>query len=67
MANLVDLAQYEPAFQNLGIRLYTGSGAPTVSAPQGSLYINLAGTTTNDRMYINTDGSTTWTAFTTAA
>lgn len=67
MANLVDLAQYEPAFQNLGIRLYTGSGAPTVSAPKGSLYINLDGSSTSTRMYVNTDGGTTWTAFTTAA
>lgn len=52
---------------NFGI--YYGSGAPTVSAAQGSLYLRSDGTTTNDRMYVNnSSGSgTTWTAVTTAA
>ena len=50
---------------NLGI--FFGSGAPTLSAAQGSLYLRTDGTTTNDRMYINTNGSTTWTAVTTVA
>src|SRR5262245_11719573 len=50
---------------NLGI--FFGSGAPTLSAAQGSLYIRSDGTTTNNRAYINTDGGTTWTALTTAA
>lgn len=50
-----------------GAKVLTGSGAPTISAPKGSLYINLTATTTTTRLYINTDGSTTWTNFTTAA
>ena len=50
---------------NFGV--YAGSGAPTVNAPKGSLYLRSDGSTTNDRMYVNTDGSTTWTAVTTAA
>lgn len=50
---------------NLGI--FVGSGAPTVSAAKGSLYLRTDGTTTNNRAYINTDGATTWTAITTAA
>ena len=50
---------------NLGI--FFGSGAPTLSAAQGSLYLRTDGTTTNDRMYINTNSSTTWTAVITAA
>ena len=50
---------------NLGI--FFGSGAPTLSAAQGSLYLRTDGSTTNDRMYVNTDGSTTWTAVTTVA
>jgi hypothetical protein len=50
---------------NYGI--YVGSGAPTLSAAKGSLYLRSDGTTTNNRAYINTDGSTTWTALTTAA
>jgi len=50
---------------NFGI--FFGSGAPTLSAAKGSLYLRSDGTTTNDRMYVNTNGSTTWTAVTTVA
>ena len=50
-----------------GPGFYCGSGAPTVSAPKGSLYVRTDGTTTNDRAYINTNASTTWTALTTVA
>ena len=50
---------------NFGV--FFGSGAPTLSAAKGSLYLRSNGTTTNDRAYINTDGGTTWTALTTAA
>lgn len=46
---------------------FFGSGAPTLSAAKGSLYLRSNGSTTNDRAYINTDGGTTWTAITTAA
>jgi hypothetical protein len=48
---------------NLGI--YWGSGAPTVSASQGSLYIRTDGSSTSTRLYVNTSG-TTWTNFTSA-
>ena len=47
--------------------IYFGSGAPTVSAAKGSLYLRSDGSGTGDRAYINTNGSTTWTALTTAA
>jgi hypothetical protein len=47
--------------------IYSGAGAPTISAAKGSLYLRTDGTTTNDRAYINTNGSTTWTAITTVA
>jgi len=47
--------------------IYFGTGAPTVSAAKGSLYLRRDGTTTNNRAYINTDGATTWTGITTAA
>jgi hypothetical protein len=50
-----------------GLGIYVGSGAPTVSAGKGSLYLRTDGSTTNDRAYINTNGSTTWTALTTVA
>jgi hypothetical protein len=46
---------------------FFGSGAPTLSAAKGSLYLRSDGSATNNRAYINTDGSTTWTALTTAA
>ena len=47
--------------------VYFGSGAPTVSAAKGSLYLRSDGSTVSDRMYVNTNGSTTWTAVTTSA
>jgi len=47
--------------------IYFGSGAPTVSAAKGSLYLRSDGSSTSTRAYINTDGATTWTAITTAA
>jgi predicted ATP-dependent Lon-type protease len=50
-----------------GLGIYFGSGAPTITAPQGSLYLNTTGSSTSTRAYINTTGSTTWTAITTAA
>jgi hypothetical protein len=50
-----------------GLGIYFGSGAPTITAPQGSLYLRTDGSSTSTRAYINTTGSTTWTAVTTAA
>ena len=47
--------------------IYSGSGAPTISAAQGSLYLRSDGSSTSTRAYINTDGGTTWTSVTTAA
>ncbi len=41
-----------------GIRIYVGTGTPhaTVTAPKGSLFIELGG----PDLYMNTDASTTW-------
>ena len=50
-----------------GFGIYVGSGVPTVAAAQGSLYLRSDGSSTSTRAYINTNGSTTWTALTTAA
>ncbi len=47
--------------------IYFGSGAPTVTAAQGSLYFRSDGSSTSTRLYVNTTGSTTWTNVTTAA
>ena len=49
---------------NLGV--FFGSGVPTLSAAQGSLYLRTDGSSTSTRLYVNTTGSTTWTAVTTA-
>ena len=47
--------------------IYIGSGAPTITANKGSLYIRTDGSSTSTRMYINTTGLAVWTNFTTAA
>ena len=46
---------------------YYGSGAPTITAPQGSLYLRTDGSSTSTRLYVNTNGTTGWTAVTTVA
>ena len=57
-----DAAVLMTSTANLGI--FVGSGAPTVSAAQGSLYLRTDGTTTNDRVYVR--GASAWIAITTA-
>lgn len=47
--------------------LYAGTGAPTLSAAKGSIYTNTTATTITTRLYVNTDGATTWTNLTTTA
>ncbi len=44
--------------------IYYGSGAPTITAAQGSLYMRSDGSSTSTRLYVNTTGSTAWTNFT---
>jgi hypothetical protein len=55
------------ASSTAGLGVYVGSGVPTIAAAQGSLYLRTDGSSTSTRAYINTNGSTTWTALTTAA
>ena len=45
--------------------IFFGTGAPTFSAGQGSLYLRSDGSSTSTRAYVNT-GGTGWTAVTTA-
>lgn len=60
--------QYINELQQLGINLIAGSGAPTgITAKQGTLYINTTASTSTTRLYINSDGGTTWVTFTTSA
>jgi hypothetical protein len=49
-----------------GIGLYIGSGAPTISAAKGSLYVRTDGSSSSTRLYVN-NGTTTWIAVTTAS
>lgn len=51
----------------LNVGIYAGAGVPTFTAKQGSIYINTTGSSTSTRMYVNTDGATTWASFTTSA
>lgn len=50
-----------------GITIEAGTGAPAHTAAKGSLYSRLDGSSTSTRLYVNTDGGTTWTNVTTAA
>lgn len=50
-----------------GPSIYVTSDAPTFTAVKGSLCINTGGSSTSTRLYVNTDGATTWTNFTSAA
>lgn len=45
---------------------FFGSGAPSLAAAKGSFYLRSDGSGVADRAYINTNGSTTWTAIATA-
>jgi hypothetical protein len=49
-----------------GMGVYFGSGAPTVAAAKGSIYLRSDGSSTSTRLYVS-DGSTTWIAVTTAS
>jgi hypothetical protein len=46
--------------------IYFGSGAPTVVAPQGSIYLRTDGSSTSTRLYVATDAAGTWTNLTAA-
>jgi hypothetical protein len=51
-----------------GPLIYSGSGAPSISAAvKGSLYLRSDGTSTSTRAYVASDTAGTWTALTTGA
>jgi hypothetical protein len=50
----------------VGMGMYIGSGAPTIAAAKGSIYLRSDGSSTSTRLYVS-DGSTTWIAVTTAS
>lgn len=47
--------------------VFCGTGSPSISAGTGSLYMRSDATTVAQRLYVNTNGATGWTNFTTAA
>jgi hypothetical protein len=49
-----------------GMGMYVGSGAPTVAAAKGSIYLRSDGNSTSTRLYVS-GGGTTWIAVTTAS
>ena len=49
-----------------GIKIWVTSDAPAFSATKGDLCINLAGSSSSTRLYIN-NGTTNWVAITTAS
>lgn len=50
-----------------GVGIYFGTGNPSFSAAQGSLYIRTDASSTTSRLWINTTGSTSWAFFTSSA
>lgn len=58
-------------YGSLAVGVYTGTGAPTFSAMNGSIYTDSDATSTTTRIYVNKSGAgtagTTWTNLTTAA
>lgn len=52
-----------------GAKVVSGTGDPNgaVTAPQGSLYLRLDGSSVSTRAYINSNAGTTWVAVTTAS
>jgi hypothetical protein len=64
---MADIKDFNPSFQILGVGISAGTGAPSYAAAKGTLYIRLDGSSSSTRLYINTDGLTTWTSITTAA
>jgi hypothetical protein len=63
----IDLKNVDPGFALIKVGFTSGTGAPTFSASKGTIYVRLDGSSTSTRLYINTDGATTWTSVTTAA
>ena len=61
------MSQVSGLFVTIGSMTITaGAGAPTLTAPQGSLYMRSDGSGIANRLYVNTTGAGVWTAVSTA-
>lgn len=58
-ANSISLSVQGVVFE-AGPKILSGTGAPTLVAPKGSLYLNASGTSVDEIIYVNTDGDDTW-------
>lgn len=68
VSTLIKLSAYIPAILTSGADIFIGNDVPTgITAPQGTLYLNTTGSSTTTRLYVNTDGGTTWASFTASA
>ena len=47
---------------DISFGVFFGSGPPTISKSKGSLYLRTDGSAFNDKIYVNENGSTGWTA-----
>lgn len=65
------MAAYKSLFPRIAdetaVDIQYGAGVPSHTAAKGTIYINTSASSTTTRLYINTNGGTTWTAFTAAA
>ncbi len=59
--------QYSFEASELGFNIIAHTGTPTLTAKKGTIYIKTDATSTTDRMFINTNGGTTWAYVTTSA
>jgi hypothetical protein len=66
--NSVVVGALTPGVSNVATEcaIYAGTGAPSFTAVQGSLYLRTDGSSSTTRLYVNTTGSTAWTNITTA-
>ena len=56
-----------PATTANGVTIISGTGAPSLHLPKGSLYLRVDGSSTSTRAYIATNATGTWTNVVTAA
>lgn len=50
-----------------GLGIYFGTGVPTITAAQGSLYSCVTGSSTSTRLFVNYGGTAGWNSVTTSA
>jgi hypothetical protein len=60
-ADVSPSSTYVLVSSGLGVGIWVGTGAPGMTATQGSIAIRTDASTNTTRLYVNTTGSTTWT------